>query len=125
MAATGCSKPNSMESRIAFFRKHRKTFDAYVARTQRDEVKHDERGYAMPQLFIDSDIKQVRRRGECVEIIFSFMPTDAVPLYIYSPQGLPGVPEEYRAHGAADGTRHVYLKLVPIDDHWFYCEWDD
>ncbi|MBX7104034.1 MAG: hypothetical protein K1X57_08125 [Gemmataceae bacterium] len=121
----GCSsKPNSLETRIAFFNKHRPVFDSYVERLERGEVRHDEQRCFLPQLFIDNDVKEVIRRADCVEIYFWFMPTDAVPLYIYSPRGLEGVPEEYRNGGHPGGAKWGYWKFVTIDDKWFYCEWD-
>jgi hypothetical protein len=123
--AIGCSsKPNSLESRVAFFNKHRPVFDSYIERLERGDVQSDNFSYALPQLFIDNNVKQVVRRGDCVEIIFWFMCTDAVPLYIYSPRGLEGVPEEYRNGGHPGGIKWAYWKFAAIDDKWFYCEWD-
>ena len=125
LLAFGCStKPNSLETRITFFNKHRAVFDSYVEQLERGEVKSDNFSYALPQLLIDNGAKQVVRDGDCIEIIFWFMCTDAVPLYIYSPRGVEGVPEQYKNGGHAGGFKWAYWKFVTIDDRWFYCEWD-
>lgn len=125
LQAIGCSsKPNSLESRVAFFKENREVFDSYVPRLERGEVKSSKGGYALPQLFIDNDIKEAARGDGCIEITFWFMPTDAVPLFIYSPRGLEGVPEKYRNGGRAGCNKWAYWKFVAIDEHWFYCEWD-
>ena len=121
---SGWSKPNSLESRIAFFKKNREVFDSYIARLERGEVKSGNYGYAIPQLLIDNDVKEVVRRGDCVQITFWFMCTDAVPFYIYSPRGLEGVPDEMKTGGNSEYGKLSYWKFVPIDDKWFYCEWD-
>jgi hypothetical protein len=125
LPAVGCSsKPNSLETRIAFFRKHREVFDSYIGRLERGEVHRDDFGYALPQLLIENDVKKVVRRGDCVEIIFWFMCTDPVPLYIYSPRGIEDVPEEYRNGGHPGGIKWAYWKFVAIGNNWYYCEWD-
>src|SRR4051812_5123153 len=79
---SGWFKPNSLDSRIDFFKKNRDVFDSYIARLERGEVKNGKHGYAIAQLLIDNDVKEVVRDGDCVEITFWFMCTDAVPLYI-------------------------------------------
>jgi hypothetical protein len=120
----GPSKSSSLETRIAFFNKHREVFDSYVKRLERGEVKSNDFSYALPQLFIDNGVKQVVRHGDCIEIIFWFMCTDEVPLFIYSSKGLDAVPAEYRNGGHPGGRKWAYWKFVAIDDNWFYCEWD-
>jgi hypothetical protein len=125
LPAVGCpSKSNSLETRVALFYKHREMFDSYIDRLERDELQRNDFSYALPRFFIDNGIKQVARQGDCVLITFWFMCTDPVPLYIYSPRGLQGVPEEYRNGGHPDGIKWAYWKFVAIDEKWFYCEWD-
>ncbi len=64
------------------------------------------------------------RNGDCFEIVFWFMPSDAVPLFIYSPKGLDGVPEKYRTGSEPGSGKLSYWKFVTLDDNWYYCEWD-
>ena len=73
---------------------------------------------------LDSGVKDVCRQEGCVVIDFNFMPTDPVPELIYSPRGLGGVPGSYRS-GIFAGHKMPYWKFVSIDEHWFYCEWDN
>ena len=114
-------RPNSLETRIAFFKQNRVGFEAYVTRILDRKVTSVNAEHAVPQFMIDNDVKQVVRRDGFIEITFWFMPTDAVPQLLYSPRGLEGLPKEYRSGGSG----RAYWKFVPIDDKWFYCEWDD
>jgi hypothetical protein len=114
-------RPNSLETRIAFFKQNRAGFDAYVTRILDGKVTSVNAEYAVPQFMIDNNVKQVIQRDGVIEITFWFMPTDAVPQLLYSPRGIEGLPNEYRNGGPG----RAYWKFVPIDDKWSYCEWDD
>jgi hypothetical protein len=116
--------PNSLETRVAFFRRHQTEFGAYVERIRDGKVASGASGYALPQFMIDNDVKQANQENGCVVITFWFMPTDAVPNLIYAPHGVKEVPDDYKS-GGPEGAKWAYWKFLPIDDKWFYCEWDN
>lgn len=131
VCAIGCnSKPNSQASRIAFFKRYQNEFNAYVQGLyERDESRPKSGGRigisrSLPKFMLDNDVKESAWNGDCVEIIFWFMAIESVPVLIYSPRGLEGVPEEYRNGGHSDGHKWAYWKFTAIDEHWFYCQWD-
>ncbi len=115
--------PYSLDTRIAFFKRNQAEFNAYVQRIRDGKVGSVDSEYAIPRFMINHDVKCVAKSDDCIVMNFWFMPTDEVPELIYSPRGLAGVPDVYR-NGGPKGGKWAYWKFVPIDDKWFYCEWD-
>jgi hypothetical protein len=128
LATSGCSTeyskwPKSHEERIDFFQKHRAVFDSYVSKFEKDEVDESTNGYKLPIVFVENGIKEAKKTSNCIEITFWFMPTDSVPLIIYCPTGIEGVPKKYRQGGDLPGSWR-YWKFEKLDEKWFYCAWD-
>jgi hypothetical protein len=124
-SGTGCSsKSDPIESRIAFFKTNRGSFESYISRIEQGGIKSTDQGYEIPQLFAENGIKRVVRHGDCVEITFVSMSVSPVPLLIYSPSGIQGVSPEYRDGGPLGSRKWSYWRFIAIDDKWFYCEWD-
>lgn len=75
----------------------------------------------IPRFLDGCDVHHISVTDGVVEITFTFMPTDAVPVLIYSPSGLKGLPPGYQK----PGPTYSYFKQEKLDEHWFYCEWDN
>jgi hypothetical protein len=59
--------------------------------------------------------------GECTTCSFPFICIDSVPMLFYSPRGLESLPEGFWT-GGNNGNK--YFKPQQIDNHWFFCRWD-
>jgi hypothetical protein len=92
----------------------------YIQQLESDDV-HSEEGqaYPIPPFLIDHGARYVRKEGDCFVIIFSFMPTDAVPELWYSPQGFEPLPQ-----GLVDRKGRLYFRFQQLAPEWGECFWD-
>jgi len=109
---------------VRTLKRHREEIMRYLASIEQGRVRerNDGRGYFLLDTLADCDVSVVEKEGNCIVIAFAFMPTDAVPQLIYSPSGVSALPERYVQPGK---YRITYFELKQLDDHWFYCLWDN
>lgn len=68
-------------------------------------VKPDSLGYRLA----NDGTRYVRQAGTCIEFSFEFMPTDAIPLLVYSPNGPTAIP-----------ARSGIYEIQQLAPNWFY-----
>jgi hypothetical protein len=105
----------------AVYRHYEPDFHRFAERLQAGEIRGIEgRGYAMPQFLIDHGAQYVVKKGDCFVVIFSFMPTDAVPELWFSPSGFDPLPPDLESRKQGNG----YFHWEQLSSQWGACHWD-
>ncbi len=103
------------------YRRHQHELNLYVEQLAAGTApKRPNGGYAVPPFLVDHGVRRVVLADDCVEIVFSFMPTNEVPMLWYSPRGFDPLPprlEELKR------TCH-YFRWQELSANWGACYWD-
>lgn len=77
----------------ASYKRHRGSYAAYVADVRAGKIpsRADGQGHEVPKWLIDERVSYVRSEGECITFSFQSLPSDRIPLLVFSPSGTSGL----------------------------------
>lgn len=105
---------------VRTLKRNRKEIAEYIESIKAGRVGRKNGEYHLLQSLYRDGATHVRDDGKCIVITFAFLPTDAVPQLIYSPDGSQGLPKRY----LLGGLDWSFFELQQLEENWFFCRWD-
>ena len=106
----------------SFFERNRKSFDEFLTRRVRGERGTLASGAGLPANFRSSDVKEVEASDVELRVELFNGAIHPARCFVYLEAGVASLDSEVTTDRRWQGGYYVY---IPLDEYWYYYEWDE